>query len=55
MHWEIDTVEGIKDKEGCVLLTLIERKNLNSIHRKLPGKIASAVEFGEIHLIEKMS
>lgn len=43
-HWEIDTVEGIKDKEDCVLLTLIERKTLNSIHRKLPGKTASAVD-----------
>ena len=43
-HWEIDTVEGLKDKKDNVLLTLIERKTLNSIHRKIEAKTAEAVD-----------
>lgn len=43
-HWEIDTVEGIKNRDDCVLLTLIERKTLNSIHRKMPSKTSEAVD-----------
>lgn len=43
-HWEIDTVVGPKDKHGGALLTLIERKTLKSIHRKLSSKTADAVD-----------
>ncbi|MBS4803893.1 MAG: hypothetical protein KIC47_07580 [Clostridium sp.] len=32
-YWEIDIVEGLKDKKDNVLLTLIKRKTLNSIHK----------------------
>lgn len=43
-HWEIDTVIGSKNKSGGALLTLIERKTLKSIHRKLSSKTAAAVD-----------
>ena len=43
-HWEINTVEGIKDKKDNVLLTLIERKVLNSPHRKIEAKTVKAVD-----------
>ena len=43
-HWEIDTVEGLKNKKDNVLLTLVERKSLNSIHRKIAAKTADAVD-----------
>lgn len=29
-HWDIDTVDELKDKKDSVLLTLIERTTLNS-------------------------
>lgn len=43
-HWEIDTIEGLKNKKDNVLLTLVERKTLNSIHRKISAKTAAAVD-----------
>lgn len=42
-HWEIDTVIGSKSKKDNVLLTIVERNTLNSIHRKIKSKTADAV------------
>ena len=42
-YWEIDTVIGSKSKKDNVLLTIIERNILNSIHRKIKSKMAEAV------------
>lgn len=42
-HWEIDTVIGSKSKKDNVLLTIVERNTLNSIHRKIKSKTAEAV------------
>lgn len=42
-HWEIDTVIGSKSKSDNVLLTIVERNTLNSIHRKIKSKTAEAV------------
>lgn len=42
-HWEIDTVVGVKDKEDCVLMTLVERKTRYAIVIKIASKTANAV------------
>ncbi|MDZ4956900.1 IS30 family transposase [Clostridium perfringens] len=42
-HWEIDSVIGSKSKKDNVLLTIVERNTLNSIHRKIKSKTAEAV------------
>lgn len=42
-HWEIDSVIGSKSKKDNVLLTIVERNTLNSIHRKIKWKRAEAV------------
>ena len=42
-HWEIDTVIGAKSNKDNVLLTIVERNTLNSIHRKIKSKTADAV------------
>jgi len=43
-HWEIDTVEGNKDADEPVLLTLVERKTRFEIIFKLAGQRASKVD-----------
>ena len=42
-HWEIDTVIGSKSNKDNVLLAIVERNTLNSIHRKIKSKTANAV------------
>lgn len=51
-HWEIDTVIGSKSKKDNVLLTIVERNTLNSIHRKIKSKTADAV-LSEIMKLKK--
>ena len=51
-HWEIDTVIGTKSKKDNVLLTIVERNTLNSIHRKIKSKTADAV-LSEIMKLKK--
>lgn len=42
-HWEIDTVNGEKSCNDCVLLTILELKTRNAIVRKITSKTADAV------------
>ena len=51
-HWEINTVIGSKSKKDNVLLTIVERNTLNSIHRKIKSKTADAV-LSEIMKLKK--
>ncbi len=42
-HWEVDTVQGQKNRQDSVLLVLTERYSRLNITRKIAGKTAQAV------------
>ncbi|HOV69909.1 MAG TPA: IS30 family transposase [Clostridia bacterium] len=42
-HWQGDTVVGLRSGKEAVVLTLIEKKTLNYLAIRIPGKTSEAV------------